>query len=61
MTRTEIDDLLQWTGAAAIIAGHVLNAVGPSIDAVGVGVRCQEVNVLTRTARQCDIELNVAI
>jgi hypothetical membrane protein len=25
-----IDDTLQWTGAAAIIAGHVLNAVGPA-------------------------------
>jgi hypothetical membrane protein len=25
-----IDDALQWTGAAAIIAGHVLNAVGPA-------------------------------
>jgi len=31
MTRTEIDNALQWTGAVAIIAGHVLNAVGPSV------------------------------
>ena len=31
MTRTQIDDTLQWTGAVAIIAGHVLNAVGPSM------------------------------
>ena len=30
MTRTQIDDTLQWTGAVAIIAGHVLNAVGPA-------------------------------
>ena len=29
MTRTQIDDTLQWTGAVAIIAGHVLNAMGP--------------------------------
>jgi hypothetical protein len=26
-----IDDTLQWTGAVAIIAGHVLNAMGPSM------------------------------
>jgi hypothetical protein len=30
MTRTEIDNALQWVGAVAIIAGHVLNAVGVS-------------------------------
>ena len=30
MTRTQIDNLLQWVGAVAIIAGHVLNAMGPS-------------------------------
>ena len=30
-TRTQIDEALQWTGAAAIIAGHSLNAVGPSM------------------------------
>jgi hypothetical protein len=29
MTQTQIDNTLQWTGAAAIIAMHVLNAVGP--------------------------------
>ena len=28
MSYRHIDDALQWTGAAAIIAGHVLNAVG---------------------------------
>jgi hypothetical protein len=26
-----IDDTLQWTGAVAIIAGHVLNAIGPAV------------------------------
>ena len=30
MSYKQIDDTLQWTGAAAIIAGHVLNAVGPA-------------------------------
>lgn len=29
MTYTQIDSALQWTGATAIIAMHVLNAVGP--------------------------------
>ena len=31
MTRTQIDEALQWSGAVAIIAGHVLNAVGPEV------------------------------
>ena len=31
MTRTQIDETLQWLGAIAIIAGHSLNAVGPSM------------------------------
>ena len=30
MRYKNIDDALQWTGAVAIIAGHVLNAVGPA-------------------------------
>jgi hypothetical protein len=30
MSYKHIDDALQWTGAIAIIAGHVLNAVGPA-------------------------------
>ncbi len=30
-SQRQIDDLLQWSGAVAIIAGHVLNAVGPSV------------------------------
>ena len=31
MTRTQIDEALQWAGAVAIIAGHVLNSIGPSM------------------------------
>ena len=31
MSYKHIDDTLQWTGAVAIIAGHVLNAMGPSM------------------------------
>ena len=30
-SQRQIDDSLQWSGAVAIIAGHVLNAVGPSV------------------------------
>jgi len=30
MTQAQIDNALQWVGAVAIIAGHVLNAVGVS-------------------------------
>ena len=37
-TRTQIDEALQWTGAAAIIAGHVLNAVGPSMYPYNIAV-----------------------
>ena len=37
-TCTQIDDTLQWTGAVAIIAGHVLNAVGPSMYPYNVAV-----------------------
>jgi len=29
MTRTQTDEALQWAGAVAIIAGHVLNSIGP--------------------------------
>jgi hypothetical protein len=29
MTRSQIDAALQWSGAVAIIAMHVLNAMGP--------------------------------
>jgi len=31
MTRTQIDNTLQWVGAVAIIAGHVLNSIGPAM------------------------------
>ena len=31
MSYKHIDDTLQWTGAIAIIAGHVLNSIGPSM------------------------------
>ena len=30
MSYKHIDDTLQWIGAIAIIAGHVLNAIGPA-------------------------------
>ena len=29
--KLEINDVLQWSGAVFIIAGHSLNAVGPSV------------------------------
>ena len=29
--KLEINEILQWTGAVFIIAGHSLNAVGPSM------------------------------
>ena len=31
MSYKRIDNTLQWAGAAAIIAGHVLNSLGPSV------------------------------
>ena len=31
MSYRQTDEVLQWSGAAAIIAGHVLNAMGPSM------------------------------
>jgi hypothetical protein len=38
MTRTQIDEVLQWTGAVAIIAGHVLNAIGPAVYPYNIAV-----------------------
>jgi hypothetical protein len=38
MTRTQIDEALQWTGAVAIIAGHVLNAIGPEVYPYNIAV-----------------------
>lgn len=31
ISQRQIDEVLQWTGAVAIIAGHVLNSIGPSM------------------------------
>ena len=31
ISQKDIDELLQWSGAVAIIAGHVLNSIGPSM------------------------------
>ena len=38
MSYKHIDDALQWTGAAAIIAGHVLNAIGPAVYPYNIAV-----------------------
>jgi hypothetical protein len=38
MSYKHIDDTLQWTGAAAIIAGHVLNSIGPSMYPYNIAV-----------------------
>jgi hypothetical protein len=38
MTRTQIDETLQWLGAIAIIAGHVLNSIGPSMYPYNIAV-----------------------
>ena len=38
LTRTQIDEALQWTGAVAIIAGHVLNAIGPAVYPYNIAV-----------------------
>jgi hypothetical protein len=31
MSYRQTDELLQWAGAVAIVAGHVLNAIGPAV------------------------------
>jgi energy-converting hydrogenase Eha subunit E len=38
MTRTQIDEVLQWTGAVLIVAGHVLNAIGPAVYPYNIAV-----------------------
>ena len=38
MSYKHIDNTLQWTGAAAIIAGHVLNSIGPSMYPYNIAV-----------------------
>lgn len=30
MSYRQTDEILQWAGAVAIVAGHILNALGPS-------------------------------
>lgn len=37
-TCKQIDDALQWLGAVAIIAGHVLNSIGPSMYPYNIAV-----------------------
>ncbi len=37
-TCKQIDDTLQWLGAVAIIAGHVLNSIGPSMYPYNIAV-----------------------
>ena len=31
LTQRTIDESLQWSGAGFIVAGHVLNAIGPAV------------------------------
>ena len=38
MTRTQIDEVLQWVGAVLIVAGHVLNAIGPAVYPYNIAV-----------------------
>jgi len=38
VTCKQIDDALQWLGAVAIIAGHVLNSIGPSMYPYNIAV-----------------------
>ena len=38
MSYKHIDDTLQWIGAVAIIAGHVLNAIGPAVYPYNIAV-----------------------
>jgi hypothetical protein len=38
MTRTQIDEVLQWVGAVLIVAGHALNAIGPAVYPYNIAV-----------------------
>ena len=38
MSYKHIDNTLQWLGAVAIIAGHVFNAIGPSMYPYNIAV-----------------------
>ena len=31
LTQSQTEESLQWTGAGFIVAGHVLNAIGPAV------------------------------
>ena len=31
LTQSQTDECLQWAGAGFIVAGHVLNAIGPAV------------------------------
>jgi hypothetical protein len=31
LTQSQTDESLQWSGAGFIVAGHVLNAIGPAV------------------------------
>lgn len=38
ISQKDIDEWLQWAGAVAIIAGHVLNSIGPSMYPYNIAV-----------------------
>ena len=38
VTCKQLDEALQWAGAVAIIAGHVLNSIGPSMYPYNIAV-----------------------
>ena len=38
MTYRNIDNILQWTGAVAIVLGHAFNAMGPVMDPWNISV-----------------------
>ena len=38
ISQKDVDELLQWAGAVAIIAGHVLNSIGPSMYPYNIAV-----------------------
>jgi hypothetical protein len=38
MSYKNIDEVLQWVGAVLIVAGHALNAIGPSVYPYNIAV-----------------------
>jgi hypothetical protein len=38
MSYRHIDEVLQWVGAVLIVAGHALNAIGPSVYPYNIAV-----------------------